>query len=159
MDMDRGTLGFPGPVGRIIMKSTIIISCLALFVLWIALSTPATGDNKDGIELFKKSGCPECHAISALGLGVVKSEVIEEEDDWGDDEGDNEIAPPDLSNVGTRHDAKWISNFLRKKVANDGRYHKKRFQGGKDDRRTLALWLATLKLPVAASTASPGTNN
>ncbi|MFT5233024.1 MAG: hypothetical protein ACI9UQ_001053 [Candidatus Krumholzibacteriia bacterium] len=109
---------------------------------------PALADQEEGLKIYKQYGCHECHAISALKIGVEKVALeegaVEEEDLWGEEEGED-VAADDLSNVGLARDAKWISSWLRKKVDNDGVLHKKRFQGSKEERQALALWLETLK--------------
>ena len=74
------------------------------------------------------------------------------EDDWDEDEYEEEVEAPDLSNVGTTHDAKWISQYLRKKIAKDGKKHKKRFKGSQEERKILAIWLESLKYERSDST-------
>jgi hypothetical protein len=37
---------------------------------------------------------------------------------------------------------------MRKKVAVEDRYHKKRFKGTKEERRSLATWLSKMVTPV-----------
>jgi len=114
--------------------------------------TSASDDKeKDPIRIFKDYGCTECHSVSALDIGVVQSEEADDEDDW-DDEDEEEIEAPDLSNVGTTHDAKWISQYLRKKIAKDGKKHKKRFKGSQEERKILAIWLESLKHEPSDST-------
>ena len=127
-------------------KLLIFLMVSALLVLAI---TPVTGNQDEALKIYETYGCRECHAILALDIGVAEvAAASEEEDDgWGDDD-EEAIAPPDLSNVGKVRDAHWISKWLRKKVDNDGIMHKKRFQGSKEERKMLALWLETLKYDV-----------
>jgi cytochrome c peroxidase len=116
------------------------------FVATVAAVTmrPAFGEDAPGLKLFKKNGCNECHAISSLGVekdAKKKTETATAESETKKKKKD----PPDLSGAGLEHDAKWISAFLNKEEAIDGEKHEKRFKGSESDRRTIAMWLATLK--------------
>ena len=126
------------------------VICAGMILLGIGR---AFGDKeKNPLKIFKHYGCTECHSISALGVGVVKLEETDDEDDWDEDEEEEEVEAPDLSNVGTKHDAKWISQYLRKKIAKDGKKHKKRFKGSQEERKILAVWLESLKHEPSDST-------
>ncbi len=126
------------------MKKALLL--LLLLTAAILSATTVTGNQDEALKIYDKYGCRECHAISALKIGVDKSIVPAEDDDgWGEDSEEEAIEPPDLSNVGTVRDAKWISQWMRKKIDIEGIMHKKRFQGSKEERHTLALWLETLE--------------
>ncbi len=132
------------------MKETGSMLLVAFFVIAFSLVSPAFA-GEAGKKIFMDYECQSCHAISAYGISIVKSEDEEEDDDYGEEEA---IEPPDLSNVGSKRDKKFLSLFLRKKVAIDGRKHKKRFKGTKEERRELVIWLSTLTKP--AVTAGEG---
>ena len=97
-------------------------------------------------EIFVEQGCLKCHSIKALGITVVESdeEPVEDEDNGY---GEEEINPPDLSDIGLKRDGKFITKYLRKKVAVEGRKHKKRFKGTKKELKIIRDWLLTLKTP------------
>ena len=122
------------------MKTLLII--LISFALSFTLSAQ---DAKKCKALFAEFGCNECHTITSQKIG--KMEVAKEDaDDWDDDEDEGEIIePPDLSGTGLNHTAKWMSKYLRKKEYFNERLHSKRFQGTKEERIALVLWLETLK--------------
>ncbi len=127
------------------MSKTALLLLLVAATL-ITTVTAVVGNQDEALKIYEKYGCRECHAISALKIGVDKSIVPAEDDDgWGDDTEEEAIEPPDLSNVGTVRDAKWISKWMRKKIDIDGIMHKKRFQGSKEERHIIALWLESLK--------------
>ena len=125
------------------------IRLLQLFFIGIVLGLTAAviaqknDKKKDPVKIFKKYGCIECHSISALGIGTSGDSVKTNAD--GEDDESEAIEPPDLSDVGSRYDAKWISGYLRKKKTIDGRKHKKRFKGKAEERQALSIWLASLK--------------
>lgn len=128
------------------MKETIASFVAVSFVAVFLLVFPAHA-GEAGKKIFIEYECISCHSVSAYGMSIVKSENgEEEEDDWGDD-GEEAIEPPDLSNVGTKHDKKFLSKYLRKKVDIKGVKHKKRFKGEKAERKELVIWLSTLTKP------------
>jgi hypothetical protein len=105
--------------------------------------SPASA-SEAGKRVFTDYECISCHMVSAYGISVVKSEnQEEEEDDWDDDE--ETIVPPDLSDIGNRREPAFLVKYLRKKVAVQGRKHKKRFKGSKEELKELVLWLVSLK--------------
>jgi hypothetical protein len=85
---------------------------------------PTASTGSDGKAIFLANKCNGCHGIASQG--IVKD-------------------VRDLSSVGTKHDAAWITRFLRKEEELDGRKHMKRFAGSDDELRTLATWLAGLR--------------
>ena len=123
-----------------------------LFWIFVVLLIPSTavptdrnGRQKNPLSIFLDYGCEKCHTITSLG--IVRPESEEEIDEEID--GEEADLPPDLSTVGNRYDAEWISLYLRKKTDIEGRKHKKRFKGKKEERRILAEWLAGLRNPEA----------
>ena len=108
--------------------------------------SPAFAGEK-GREIFIEYGCNKCHSIKALGMTIVESEEEPDEDEDDDDYGEEEREPPDLSDVGLKRDGKFIAKYMRKKVAIEGRKHKKRFKGTKAELKIIRDWLLTLKTP------------
>lgn len=117
-----------------------LVAGAALLVL-----SPARGEDAPGLALFKKSGCNECHSITALNIEKDTKKKAAEPAATEADTKKKKKEAPDLSGVGLEREAKWISAFLNKEEAIDGEKHEKRFKGSESDRRTLAMWLATLK--------------
>lgn len=97
-----------------------------------------------GKALFVANKCNGCHSIKTQGIGVdeaAKAGAEEGEEEVGKDE----KQPPDLSEVGVKGDAKFLDGFLRKQLTLNGKKHKRRFPGTKEERATLIAWLMTLK--------------
>ncbi len=112
-------------------------SVIVAGLIFIAFVPPA-GAGETGLEIFKEYGCNQCHSVRAAGIGDMKFE--DEEDEY-------DPRPPDLSDAGLKRDGKWIVKYLRKKIDIEGRKHKKRFKGTKEEFKTLRDWLLTLKTP------------
>lgn len=112
---------------------------------------PALAD-EDGKALFQRNKCNECHAISAEGIAMVPGEDAAAEDDpFGMADEDEKEDAPDLSGIGKKHDAKWMTDFLRKKVAKDnGKKHPPRFRGSAEALDGLTKYLAGLETEAAA---------
>lgn len=113
---------------NIIKKGLLILTAAA--VLPAALLWAQTGGN--GQQIFLQHKCNLCHTIKALGIQSAYK-------------GPEDKRPPDLSDVGTKHNADWIAGFVTKKEELDGKKHKKRFEGSDDDLKALAGWLASQK--------------
>lgn len=121
--------------------------------LALATMRPAHGEDAPGLALFKKNGCNECHAIAALGVEMdVKKKATAPAAETSETKKKKKEAP-DLSGVGLEHEAKWISAYLNKEEMKDGEKHEKRFKGSEADRRTIAMWLGTLKTEAKKSPA------
>jgi cytochrome c peroxidase len=123
-------------------------------------------DENAGLTLFKKGGCNECHAISALGVqkeakkksegAAQPAEPAEPAATDADSKKKKDKEAPDLSGAGLEHDAKWISAFLNKEETLNGEKHEKRFKGTEADRRTIAMFLAGLKTKPKDAPAAAG---
>jgi len=132
------------------MKTAISIFLTSMVILLSAVTFPFSGnaadqeaDKKVAIKIFKKYKCNECHTVTVADIGEKVAGKTENDED-NEEEGEA-IDPPDLSKVGDKYDAKWISGYLRKKNSIEGRKHKKRFKGKKEERQVLSLWLENLK--------------
>lgn len=119
------------------------MGCLVtvLAVLGVLAAAPQAGARKakDGKAIFLENKCQSCHAIESQGLARKKLEGDEEKGAEGSKK------PPDLSNVGSAHDAAWMARFLMKLESKDREKHRRKFKGGEADLKTLTAWLATLK--------------
>ena len=114
-----------------------------LALLLVAPATLAAGPAKDGKSLFTSFKCNLCHSVESQGIAVVEEEGEEAEAE--DDEGARK--PPDLSNVGSERDAKWLKDWLMKKVEVEGRTHRKKLTAEPSELNVLTAWMATLKTP------------
>jgi cytochrome c551/c552 len=140
------------------MKPLILTACLLAFTA-AGVKTACAADENPAVTIFKKNGCNECHSISAAGVQKEAKKKAEGETPAATAATDKPAAtattetkkkktPPDLSGVGLEHDAKWISAFINKEETLDGEKHEKRFKGAEADRRTLAMFLASMKTKV-----------
>lgn len=96
----------------------------------LALLAPTAAFAEGGADVFKSQNCTSCHSVSKAGISRAANP---------------DEKAMDLSDVGTRHDKKWIAQFLLKKVEREGEKHKKGFQGTTEELKVLATWLETLK--------------
>ncbi|MDP4200173.1 MAG: OmpA family protein [Bacteroidota bacterium] len=94
-----------------------------------------------GKSIFLDNKCSSCHSIESQGIARTGSGPV----------GGKE--PPDLSTVGLRHSASWMTQWLQKEVEMNGKKHLKKFAGSDDDLASLTSWLASLKS--AKSSAAP----
>jgi hypothetical protein len=104
------------------------------FFASLSFALPAAGKGKDGKSIFLSNPCTDCHSMTAVGI---KKQAV------GDDPAADEA--PDLSGVGLKHTAEWITKFLLKKETLDGKKHEKKFGGNAEDLDTLAKWLESQK--------------
>ena len=90
------------------------------------------GAGPPGMQAFVALKCSLCHSVESLGIErKSKSEKTK---------------GPDLSTVGSSHDAAWLKRWLREEVANaDGKKHGKAFKGTPEQLEQITGWLATLK--------------
>jgi mono/diheme cytochrome c family protein len=103
---------------------------LALAVLSATSFAQSEKEDKglDGRKIFVEKKCNSCHSVEAVGFKKKPNQN-----------------PPDLSAVGSEHNADWLSKYLQKKEAIEGRKHLVKFQGSDEDLVSLTKWLETLK--------------
>lgn len=114
------------------MAIAMLIGVAFFLTFFVAISSAEETKVKDEKSIFVKEKCAECHSMKALGI---KKEVS----------GESADDAPDLSGVGTKRTAEWISKWLMKKEAIDGVKHEKKFKGNSEALDTLSKWLATMK--------------
>ena len=110
-----------------------ILSAMILFLLAVLCLTQFSSaqDKKlDGKTIFVDKKCSGCHGIEAAGL-LKKST--------------GKTGPPDLSTVGSKHDAVWMAKFVQKNEALNEKKHMIKFNGSDDELKALTQWLASLK--------------
>lgn len=120
------------------MKQALTILAATVAII-IAAPASAAEAKADGKALFTQYKCNSCHSVTSQGIAVVEEEGEEAE---GDEEA---TKPSDLSDVGSKHDAAWLKDWLMKKVDLDGKKHRKKVEFKGSDLNTLTTWLATLK--------------
>lgn len=110
-------------------------------LLLLASSAPSGAAEADP-DVFQKLECQKCHSIESKGI-----EKVEEEksalDMFAEEE---EEEAPDLSAVGSEHDAEWLTKWLRKEVRNeDDEKHKQKFKGSDEELKAVVEFLSGLK--------------
>lgn len=112
---------------------------MLLCALAFAWPSPSRADDA-GKAAFTAAKCNDCHSIKAEGVAMKEAEESLEAEEEDDEDA------PDLSAVGKKHDADWITKYLKKKIKNDeGKKHKKRFKGSDEKLAELTTYLASLK--------------
>lgn len=97
-------------------------------------STAADAEKPDGKTLFTKNKCQSCHSVDVAEIKRAKPVSATAS-----------RKPPDLSKTGDKREAEWIVKFLSKTEKIDNKTHPPLFKGTKEERETIAAWLATLK--------------
>ncbi len=114
--------------------ATAVFMAVGMLVGSLALA----GTTKTGKEIFLKNKCKMCHSLRAAGL--------EKKSKPKASAGPNAAKKaPDLSDVGSNRDAEWLHSWLKKKIALDGKKHKKKFKGNAQDLDVLINWLLSHK--------------
>jgi hypothetical protein len=112
---------------------------LAIIVPLLATATPqpvraAAEDaaTASGKLVFGELKCNICHSIDSLGVErKSKSEKTK---------------GPDLSTIGSDHDAAWLAKWLKQEVAaQDGKKHSKEWKGTPEQLQQVSTFLAGLK--------------
>ncbi len=111
----------------------LVVGCIAVLVLMVTAGTgvvsgeTAAADTA-GSDIFLAAKCNLCHGVvSANIVAKTKSE---------------KMLGPDLGGVAERHDAEWISQFVRRQVQKDEKDHKKEYKGTEEDLTALIQWLS-----------------
>jgi mono/diheme cytochrome c family protein len=113
------------------------IAAAALLAAWLVAETRSDEiEAPPGKKIFQQYKCHSCHSIQAQG--IEKKKIAGEE-------ATGTSKPQDLSNVGKKHDAAWISKFLLKQETLEGKRHRKKFRGSESELKVLSTWLESLK--------------
>jgi hypothetical protein len=113
---------------RAIVRLATVATTGALLVLGLPAGASAQDAAK---EAFEANKCSNCHSIEKLGIArKIQSE---------------KMAGPDLSRIGDKHDAAWITKFVMREVELEGKQHKSEYKGTKEDLQAIAAWLAGMK--------------
>lgn len=128
------------------MKRIMAVAAVALgAALVYGPSTAADAEKADGKTLFTSNKCQTCHSVDVAEIKRTKPVSATAA-----------RKPPDLSKVGDKRDAEWMVKFLSKTEKIEGKTHPPVFKGTKEDRETIAAWLATLKSDEAGATGATG---
>lgn len=113
------------------MKNIISFLFLISFIgiIYGFTSFNSQGEEPAGKQIFVDSKCGNCHSIEAEGL-TTKSKKKN---------------VPDLSDVGTKHNADFIMKFITKQETMNDAQHPMGFKGSDEELLTLAKWLESLK--------------
>lgn len=127
------------------MRNSLLLVVVAIICIASVNFAAGKGPDKDKVAdteakaLFVDNKCNSCHSITKANVmrkGGTQSTKI-----------------PDLSSVGAKHDAEWLTKWLKKEVDLNGKKHTIPWKGTDDQLATLTTWLETLK---ADTTATPG---
>jgi hypothetical protein len=115
-----------------ILALPILIACAVPLLAAAAPASAAETAGPPGMQAFVALKCSLCHSVESAGIErKSKSEKTK---------------GPDLSTIGSSHDAAWLGQWLREEVANaDGKKHGKDFKGTPEQLEQVTGWLATLK--------------
>ncbi len=121
--------------------------CAGIALILIGVASDARAE--DGKQIFLKSECNECHTVEVLKIAKLepkKGAAKDADADLEEGKDDEKTEPPDLSGIGKKHDAEWLSKWLTKKVKNDdGKRHRKKFKGTDAELASLVGFLSDLK--------------
>jgi len=112
------------------VKRVVVVTVFLIAVLGLSMIAPAQVKKFGGKIIFGEKKCGSCHGIEAAGLAKKSA---------------GKSGPPDLSTVGSRHDAAWMAKFVQKNEVLNGKKHMMKFNGSDDELKALTEWLASLK--------------
>lgn len=124
-----------------------VVTALAAAALLAACVAGAAGvkagQAPDGKGLFVSSKCNSCHSIEAEKVELKKAANAEAASSAA-----TAKKKPDLSGVGLKKDAGWISKYLVKEVKLEEKLHPTvKYRGTPEELQILSEWLASLKTP------------
>lgn len=120
------------------MKTIFVTLSIIAFLIMLISSldvreTVAKEEMKlDGKTLFLGKMCSGCHSIQAMGIARRGGGTTQQQ-------------APDLSAVGSKHNAKFIMKWLRQNESIRAKKHSIKFIGSDEELKVLAEWLASLK--------------
>lgn len=104
---------------------------LVLFSTLALLAPAALVADDAGKQVFLDQGCNKCHGVTSAGIEAkIKSEKMQ---------------GPDLDGVGSRHDAEFLSKYVRKEAQLDDKSHKVTWDGSDKELAALIDWLSSLE--------------
>ena len=93
------------------------------------VAQPANAADAPGRAVFEAQKCTMCHSVNSQQIAQT-----------------SKMAGTDLSTVGATRNAAWLTQYLKKEVANGGgKKHSKEWKGTDAELKQLVDWLVTLK--------------
>ena len=119
------------------MKS---LKAFSIFLVTVGSLLFASTAFAGGPEVFTAEKCNKCHSVASAGVPAAKKPMQR-----------------DLSAVGVKHDAAWLTKYIKGEVGKPDKkdpatekMHKAKFKGSDSDLATLTAWLAAQKTPAPA---------
>jgi mono/diheme cytochrome c family protein len=85
----------------------------------------------DGKAAYVNNGCAQCHSVETQDIAATISS--------------EQMRGPDLSLIGSEHDADWIVAYVKREQTVDGEQHRVPYSGNDDDLQAVAEWLVQLQ--------------
>lgn len=105
-----------------------IVSGVLVFIV-LGLLNPVFAEDAPGKKVFLAAKCNTCHSIESQAITMtMKSSKA-----------------PDLSDVGSKHNAEWLAKYITKEETMNDKKHIKGWTGSKEDLQTVSKWLESLK--------------
>ena len=108
------------------MKRGVAVVAVAMFIGGYACAGLAEDKPAD---LFVSHKCTLCHSVKGAGIEAKMPKPN----------------GPDLSGIGSKHDADWIRGVVKQETTVDGKKHPMAFKGSDEQLKTLTDWLAAQK--------------
>jgi hypothetical protein len=131
-----------------IVKEGVLLLLIIGLALFMGSEVSAGKGQGSGKQLFIHFDCNACHTIKALHISLLRPKNPIERRQMRKSlrklrrEG---RIPPDLSDIGNKHNAAWLNRWMEHKEKIDGKRHQEIFHGTAHEREVLAEWMGTLK--------------
>lgn len=132
------------------MKRSLVILGAVMLVLGMSGVAKAADEVPAGKKLFLDNKCNSCHTIASQGVEKKAAAEAAEAKEGKAAEATEEASAtkkkvPDLGGVGIERKADWMTKYLQKVEAINGKKHIKKFKGTDAELLTMATWLESLK--------------
>jgi len=135
------------------MKRSLVILGAVLLVMGTVGVAKAADEEPAGKKIFTENKCNSCHTIESQGVEKRSSADADEakeakegkEAEAKEATASSKRKVPDLGGVGIERKADWLTKYLTKLEAIDGKKHMKKFRGTDEELATLTAWLESLK--------------
>jgi len=127
-------------------RSLMVVGAVLMVMVWSGAAR-AADEEPAGKKLFLANSCNSCHTIASQSIEKKTAAGAEEAKDADAKEATttSKRKVPDLGGVGIERKADWLSQYLQKVEAIDGKKHMKKFRGTDEELATLTTWLASLQ--------------
>lgn len=128
------------------MKRILALTGVVVVVMGVLFTAAMAEEEKkaalDGKTLFLEQKCANCHAVASM---KIEKKAPAKEGAEKADAGSKKKEAPDLSDLGSRVKADWLSPYLMKTADLKGVKHMTKFKGNADSLKVMVDWLMTLK--------------